>query len=359
MIRENIYYWKCDRPNAFHSLEENKKINEKLYIDVKSIMEAYLKDKRFSINSVNSQGNHYIFIAFLDNKKFFIRVEDGPEKDNYMEVEAAISAKMREKNIPVPLMYKVDSSRTQYPFAYQLIEYIDYPDLNQYNKKKFMNITSIMTQLGRLIAQWQSIHTTGYGFFCVDFLKRNGCLKGLHSNYSDYFMLNLDQHLNFLTKHGFFTQNKSNEIMNVILGHISLLEIDTGCIVHKDIALWNLLGTEDRIKSVIDWSDVISGDPTDDISLIACFHDGYEVLSLIEGYKEIKVLPDNFEQRFWLHLLRNMIVKAVIRVGADYFKRDKSFFLIDTDGETLENFTIERIEKAINGLNGKIKIVNL
>ena len=36
-------------------------------------------------------------------------------------------------------------------------------------------------------------------------------------------------------------------------------------------------------------------------------------------------LPDEHRRRFWLHLLRNMIVKAVIRVGAGYFDRGADF----------------------------------
>ena len=55
---------------------------------------------------------------------------------------------------------------------------------------------------------------------------------------------------------------------------------------------------------------------------------------------------------FWLHLLRNLLVKAVIRVGAGYFERDSQFFLIGSgsSGDDLRRFTKTRIETALNGL---------
>jgi hypothetical protein len=52
--------------------------------------------------------------------------------------------------------------------------------------------------------------------------------------------------------------------------------------------------------------------------------------------------------RFWLHLLRNLIVKAVIRVGAGYFERDDGFFL--GGGAALRRATHERLALALDGL---------
>ena len=34
----------------------------------------------------------------------------------------------------------------------------------------------------------------------------------------------------------------------------------------------------------------------------------------------VRPLPDDFERRFRMHLLRNMIFKSVIRVGAGYYR---------------------------------------
>jgi fructosamine-3-kinase len=359
MSREGVYYWKCDRPNAFFALEMQKDKTDKVYSEVKHLVERFLGNSHFSLQTAGGQGNHLTFKVVSDAKQYFIRVENGPEKDDYMEVEAALCTMVRQKNIPTPIIYEVDSSRSYYPFAYQIMEYIDYSDLNQLYKKNRLDIRVIMRYLGRYIAQWQDIRTEGFGFFDAALLRKGGCLKGLCNTYSDYYMLNLDRHLNFLVQNRFITQSKSGSILDMVSHHSSLLGIDQGCLVHKDVALWNLLGNTREIKSVIDWDDAISGDPTDDLALIACFHNGNEIKALLDGYREYKVLPDNFEQRFWLHLLRNIIFKAVIRVGADYFNRTNSFFLIGTDGNALRRFTLERIDHSYKGLSGKMKIEDL
>ena len=81
----------------------------------------------------------------------------------------------------------------------------------------------------------------------------------------------------------------------------------------------------------------------------------------INRYQSIARLPTGFTQRFWLHLLRNTLVKAVIRVGGGYFNRNDSFFLINPGdtGSDLECFTRSRIFSALDGLEKNLEINDL
>jgi hypothetical protein len=90
----------------------------------------------------------------------------------------------------------------------------------------------------------------------------------------------------------------------------------------------------------------------DDLSLLGCFHDAAFVEAALEGYQSERGLPEEWRRRFWLHLLRNMIVKAVIRVGAGYFDRTGDFFLLGNggDGEALRQFTRTRLHLALEGI---------
>jgi aminoglycoside phosphotransferase (APT) family kinase protein len=183
-------------------------------------------------------------------------------------------------------------------------------------------------------------------------LREHGDLKGFHVRYEDYFRLNLEKHLEFLTDHDFLLQEDAEMILAEVDRHASVLELRQGCLVHKDLALWNILGTETEIKAFIDWDDAISGDPMDDLSLLGCFYDGAVLARALEGYASVRALPEEYRRRFWLHLLRNMIVKAVIRVGAGYFERTDGFFLIGSgsSGADLRTFTRERLWRAFQGL---------
>ena len=90
----------------------------------------------------------------------------------------------------------------------------------------------------------------------------------------------------------------------------------------------------------------------DDLALLGCFHDGTFLRAAFDGYAAVRPMPPDYARRFWLHLLRNMIFKAVIRVGAGYFHHDSKFFLIGAagNGASLREQTSRRIATASSAL---------
>jgi fructosamine-3-kinase len=192
----------------------------------------------------------------------------------------------------------------------------------------------------------------GFGPFDVSRLVTNGTLHGLQHSYPSYYFTRLDAHLAFLVEHRFLAQAQADAMRAAIDDHRALLDLQAPCLVHKDTALWNLLGTAREVTAVIDWDDCVGGDPMDDLALLGCFHDGAFLREAFEGYASVRALPADHAPRFWLHLLRNMIFKAVIRVGAGYFDHDSQFFLVGagSDGKALRETTLARLEAALRGL---------
>jgi fructosamine-3-kinase len=223
--------------------------------------------------------------------------------------------------------------------------------LNHWYKQGALDSHSIAFEIGRNVARWQSITPVGFGPFDLDASRATSELRGLHADYAAWFTLRLDQHLDDLVASNFLSRQQRARIAGVIQEHADLLQLKQGCLVHKDLALWNMLGDPDHIAAFIDFDDAISGDPMDDLSLLACFHEGAFVERALAGYESVRPLPTEFGRRLWLHLLRNMIVKAVIRVGAGYFDRDAELFLIGPggDGQSLRQQTEQRIELALTG----------
>lgn len=362
--RKAIYYWKCDRPSAFRTLthtwldpETVHKIQSTLVDQLQRLFDGEV----FVLKPGKGQGNHLTFVAEFKTKSFFIRVENGPEKDNYMEVEAHVLKLVRNKGVPTPIVYFSDSSRKRVPYSFQVLQYFNTPDLNFWHKNGELNLLQLAESIGQNIAKWQTVETKGYGPFNADVLSTTNSLQGLHSHYTDYFFLNLEKHLSFLVENRTLSGEESNRIIRIINEHRYLLNLEKGCLVHKDLALWNILGSPKKIKAFIDWDDTIAGDPTDDLSLLACFHSQEVIDAAIKGYTTISELPDNFYPRFWLHLLRNMIVKAVIRVGGGYFAKKNDFFLIGNSGSSasLEEITRQRILAAIDGLSAQKEVFQL
>lgn len=358
MSRRDIYYWKCDRPAAFHGTEVRGGRDLELERQLHEAMRRKLGCRDLVLTVAASQGNHLTWNADVDGVAMFVRLENGPERDDYIGIESVVMQQVRGLGVPVPEVFAVDASRTHVAGAWQAIERVPFPDLNQWFKQGVLDGRRIAFDIGAAVARWQAIEPSGFGPFESGAEQGGSLLSAFHVRYENYFRLRLDQHLRFLVERGFFTLEQCGEIERVISDHHTLLQFDHGCLVHKDLALWNVLGSRDSVAAFIDFDDAISGDPMDDLSLLACFHDAAFVWRAFEGYQSVRPLPEEHLRRFWLHLLRNMIVKSVIRVGAGYFERDGGFFLIGSGGSgaDLKRLTLERLNLAVRGLSSSANI---
>lgn len=354
MDRREIHYWKCDRPAAFHGTAVRGEADPLMEQRLLEAMRDHFRTQEVMLAAGSGQGNHLTWNATVGGVRMFLRIENGPENDNHLTVESALLDRVRAVGVPTPQVHGCDASRTRVPFAWQALERIDAPDLNHWFKQGVLAAETLAFEIGAAVARWQGVTLEGFGVL-------DDQLRGYRVSYPDYFQLRLEEHLAFLLQRGFLTSQQSQAMLREIEHHGSLLRINQGCLVHKDLALWNILGTRDRIAAFIDFDDAISGDPMDDLSLLACFHEAAFVRAAFEGYQTMRPLPEEHLRRFWLHLLRNMIVKAVIRVGAGYFDRTDSFFLIGAGGggSALRQFTLDRLDLALRGLASGAEIEGL
>ncbi len=343
MSRRDIYYWKCDRPAAFHGTQMRGKADPQITLQLEKELQRHFDTQAVVLSPGAGQGNHLTWNADVDKKPLFVRVENGPENDAHLAVESTVLDRVRAADVVTPLVFGCDATRSRVPFAWQALEWISAPDLNHWFKAGTLEVPRIAFDIGVAVAKWQEITCDGFGVL-------DESLRGYRTSYADYFHLRLDEHLHFLKHRGFLAN--TDEILAEIEKHHALLDLAPGCLVHKDLALWNVLGTRDQIAAFIDFDDAISGDPMDDLSLLACFHDADFLQQALEGYQSVRCLPEEYRRRFWLHLLRNMIVKSVIRVGAGYFDRSDRFFLVGAglSGADLEQTTRQRLAMALRGL---------
>ncbi|MDF1738595.1 MAG: aminoglycoside phosphotransferase family protein [Verrucomicrobiales bacterium] len=354
MNRREIYYWKCDRPATFHGTDTARESAVSIEEPLSEALKHHFDTGAVVLSPGSGQGNHLTWQAVIDGVAMFLRVENGPEQDHHLAVESAILDRIRESGVRTPIVHGCDASRERVPFAWQALEMINEPDLNHWQKQNCLNAEAIAFEIGVGVATWQSVQFPGYGV-------PDENLRGYHAAYPGYFHLNLERHLDFLVERQFLDVAEKGEIVAVINEHAALLNLKSGCLVHKDLALWNIMGTPEKVTAFIDLDDAISGDPMDDLSLLACFHDAAFLARAFAGYETVRPLPDEHRRRFWLHLLRNMIVKAVIRVGAGYFDRDDQFFLIGSGGTgaDLKAVTRQKMAVALKGLREDLELSHL
>ena len=354
MSRRDIYYWKCDRPAAFHGTETRAGANQEIAAALQNALREHFTARTLSLRPGSGQGTHLTWIAEVDGREMFLRVENGPERDGQLAIESTVLDQVRAIGVRTPIVYGFDATRNRVPFAWQALEKIDAPDLNHWFKQGTLDTQRIAFEIGAAVAKWQAIKPSGFGVL-------DESLRGYHTRYADYYRLRLEEHLAFLVTRELISGERRDEILREIEVHRSLLELPEACLVHKDLALWNVLGTPSEIAAFIDFDDVVAGDPLDDLSLLGCFHDAAFLERAFAGYRSVRALPADHRRRFWLHLLRNMIVKSVIRVGAGYFERDGGFFLIagGGTGADLRRFTLARLDLALAGLRTDAELSRL
>lgn len=355
--RRDIHYWKCDRPEAFYGIRDaaSRRSPEELEGMLRPALARHFPGEPIELRAGQGQGNHVTLAGSIGGRPVFVRIEDGPEEDDYMEVESHLLREVSHLGIPVPKVHASDATRKEVPFAWQVLERIGHPDLNQHQKAGSLDLASLGYEIGVAVARWQAFPVERFGPFDPGVLRSTGILRGFHERYDGYFFCRLESHLDFLVREAFLSPARAAELRSGLEAHRALLARTPGVLVHKDLALWNILGTPEKIAAFIDWDDAVAGDAMDDISLLACFHEGDVIARVVAGYASVRPLPEDYCRRFWLHLLRNMIFKAVIRAGAGYFKRTDAFFLIGAGGSgaSLEAATRRRIDIAWEGLRNE------
>ena len=350
--RTDIYYWKCDREAAFHGTSDYVKDQSALLAQLDAALRARFGNALTNLRVAAGQGNHRTFRAELDGRDVFIRTEDGVEQDNYFAVEAEATRRVAATGVPVAETLAFDCSREKTSFAWQIIPYYPFADLNTAVKAGTADWTRLAPQIGRAIASWQEIEPEGFGPFSAARAGAGEGLKGLHATHTAYYRLNLARHVDYLVRESFLAESEAARIMDAVARHARLLEPERGVLVHKDLAVWNILGTPEDAKVYIDWDDCVGGDAMDDLSLMGVTG-GVETQQMIASYAAVRGLPPNAEPRFWLDWLRNIVFKAVIRVGAGYFRKDgDGFFLIGAgqNGNGLEAVTRRKIACALDAL---------
>ncbi len=231
------------------------------------------------------------------------------------------------------------------------MEYVSGQAMNIYYGDNTMDRAAAARSLANELGKLHQIKLNKFGFINTDLYQRTNQIEGLDLTNQDYFFKKFNDHLEFLIAANFIDQTMLDEIKSLIDQLSYVLDIKQGYMVHKDAPFWNVNGTESEVIALLDWDDVISGDPLDDLAVIKCFYQDDVWLPFINEYQKNFPLGDNAALRFWLYFLRNIIWKAVFRIDMGYFKvsTNRSFINSSTK-QTLEEFTYSQIKLGLENL---------
>ena len=172
-----------------------------------------------------------------------------------------------------------------------------------------------MRQLGSLVAAVHGIATERFGFLDVAPLVQSPTCSacGLLDSWEQYVTLNLERHISICLAIGAIDPEEAERIRRTFIRLRNLLQISVPSLLHGDLANHNVTADGSRITAVLDWEDCLSGDPVFDIAYWATFRPHENLNVFLDGYREVRPLPSDFEMRFWLYYLRVCLSKTVHR----------------------------------------------
>ncbi len=351
-LRTSIYYWKCDNPQS--DTEKRQSYFKEKYerSDLPQMVEAafvsVFNKTPESIEPLRADGNHIAYIVSLGGTQFFFRADDGEGEDEYLLAESRVMQLATEAGVPVPEVFHTDVSRSICPLRYQIMACCEDPCLNQYDRDGTLEHDAIADQLGKYMRRLHSVRVDGFGFLNTDELKQSGRVVGLDASNGAYFNKCLDDHLGYLIAHSLIDEQTHANIRDVFEAQTTVLDRPHGVLVHRDMALWNVLGTPSTITAIIDWDDAVSGDPADDIGMLYCFYGDAFMDRLLSSYWAPNPVPPDFRHRLAVYWLRNMLWKTKLRHALGYFDKDGAFFLnAPGEGRSLWEVTQEKLQTAL------------
>ena len=265
---------------------------------------------------VEADGKHYCFRSNLGS--------DAPETELIIEkIASNLAAK---HGIPTNHILYVDCSRKKYKFDFQIQERLfgENPEHNFKGNKD--DYDKISFELGQIIAKLSEIKTEGYGRFDKKIAAKENRLLGMTDSNYNYILTELESQLETILKAGHLTKDQHQKILKLFQDSKDLVTVESGSLVHYDLADHNLLYNPKTFKivGIFDWEAVCSSDPMLDLGSAPTWKPLYERESkLIEGYRSIKALPDNFRAKINIYRLRTIIWKVVHNIKFDMLSPER------------------------------------
>lgn len=248
------------------------------------------------------------------NEVLAVRLEDADDvilriarrKTNKFEAEAWAMEQSAKAGVPVPKLYAVgtfDSADRQiyYSIQQKLVgnTFDNMLYVEHISQERARTITE---QAGELLARIHSVETEGYGR-----IDQDG--KGVYQTEKDHFGHRTDK--KEIYEKIFAELGLDQELFDRVSAELDKADtiFESPHLIHHDYGPKHLFIDEnDKITGVIDFEDVMSGDPTVDFSNWQFWFEKETPLEwLLAGYQRIRSLGANYEERFKVAQLYRMV----------------------------------------------------
>ncbi len=323
--RSDMFYWQTDRPMSIEECavifgERHTGLEE---TSLRSSVESALADNpSFSGSKITTVegGYHYDIGSININRSFSF--DNGLEvvgrfhpvglRNGYFSVETAVVNLALENGIPAPKPLAVEYENGPGKLDFVLFEKVRGANMKIHLTEHPEDEAKLVRDVGRTMAHIHQIKVNGFGFFDNDLAKKTGELHGIHTSNREHVLAALPQNLEVLVGAEYITNAQATEITR-LLSESELIECEDPRLIHNDFADWNTIVKDGKVVAAIDWDEAYAGDPIADIACWTLFFPSSRLPMLLEGYKDVADLPDDFEARLHIYRLRYLVSKLTLR----------------------------------------------
>jgi Ser/Thr protein kinase RdoA (MazF antagonist) len=281
--------------------------------------------------ALDGQGtfHHLTRVTLADGRRVVVRVHARAEhaRDLALGVDAWAMARLRQAGLPWLPVYRVDVSRRDHSFEYEILGEAEGTELAAFYPDE-PRLSILLGRLGRFLGRLHEISLPGYGWIDVDpdaVDPATAPARGVFDSWPAFVATNLDAHVEGCVRIGVLEAQEGRRIVASFAERAGLFEIPTGALLHGDLSGRNVFTDGAEITAVIDWEDCLAGDPVFDLAFWATFHQESRYPALLDGYASVRPLPADFHDRFWLYYLRVALSKTLLRHRFGYPDRQPGF----------------------------------
>lgn len=237
-----------------------------------------------AVTVVLSLADRVVVETVVDSRRVYFKGTTDP-----VDLEAWAYERARAAGLPVPGVLAVDTSRERFPVGFMISEGIAGEDLAGLGASDPLYQPLIADVAGHM----RSLHAQpleGFGLVDLVYFRTTGIVRGAHARWSDFLRQQVEGDLSVLELEGFVPRRQAQKLRELVEAVGRQLDpIVSASHLHGD------LGSEhvyvDRrscsVVGMIDFADVLVGDPTFDLVRFDVWHDDYKHRrrALIDAYR--------------------------------------------------------------------------
>ncbi len=323
--RSNMFYWQVDKPMTMDEMgiifggrsksvthEDLTKIIEDTLNSNNELKDLKVKEiigsEHFDIGSVNINRK----IVFTNGRTAVGRFHPRNLQNGYFSVEASVAKFALNNSIKSAIPLLVHCSQYDLDLDFILFENIDGQNMKTWIVENPTDEEKLVGACGQEMAKLHNLKVEGYGFFDNEIARHEGKLIGIKKSYKEHCLSALDENLRIITEAGYINTRQSKKIVE-LFHNSKLLECQTPSLIHNDMADWNVIVKDGELIALIDWDECHGGDPIADIACWSLFFPIQRLDLLLNGYKKIRELPNDFDDKLHIYRLRYVIAKMALR----------------------------------------------